>query len=713
MQLVNSENDNGTSIQPFPAHGVDRTILVIDDDGSMRLLTATTLRKSNFRVVEAAGGKEGLALLRSRSFSAVILDLRMPGLDGFEVCREIRRQPQNHDIPVMVVSARHDADCIERAYRCGATDYLTKPVNWTQVLRKIELLFSARQASSQLKRALSEQKALVNAIPDTVLRVSESGTVLEVIAGEDCPEVLGRALNGNRGECPNVDPEGSNFDLRALVTCGEQQFQLRDGDIMRQFQARSTSNSDGERLVIIRDTTREKVSESGLKTLAFLDPGTGLGNRNWIQQRADLMIEDALRKGAQAQVFRFVVDNADSMRELLGEDRFERFMLKLANRLLERTGGQQYTANATPNAAVEVGRTDAGEFAVVRICGECEPDADRFARSLAAELERAVELDEIELVARLRVGVASSSLENEFADSLFQLAGIATLDATCSARVCHYDGAIKRNRFRHIDLETRLRRGLREGEISLYYQPQFAADHHRLTGFEALVRWECDATMISPEEFIPVAEASDLILELGDQVLDMACRQIVAWRKAGLSVPPVAVNLSALQLAQEDFYARLTAKLATYALPPGCIEVEITESSLMESSEAVHRTLGAIRAGGMKIALDDFGTGYSSLAYLHDYSLDLVKIDRSFISALFERDRSEDIVRAIVAMAHAMGMQVIAEGVETSEQLAFLEELHCDHVQGYFTGRPQDAEATTRLIRQHGESVDSGLRSVG
>lgn len=703
MQPEKSHSENA------PEEGGPR-VLVIDDDASMCLLAVSALTSKGFVAHAAGSGREGLAALATETFDAVILDLRMPDMEGFEVCAALRDIPGCAELPVIVVSGRNDGAGIERAYAAGATDYLYKPVNWTQFIHKLKLVLGAREDRRELVFARHERDALAASIPDTLLHLDANGQVLEWTPGSECPAVLARSVEemGGVPAAAGESPRGPLLeDLRALARRGgEHQFQLRDGDEFFWFQARATAHLDGSGVLVIRDVTAQRRDAEQLERLALHDPDTGLGNRHWIRKRSDRFEQAALHGNQRLVVYRAVIDNAPEWLELFGTARFEVLMRQLAQRLLMLCRARGYVAPDTRPVGMEVGRTSCGEFTLLQLAGAAEDDLTGYAARMADALSRTLWLDGIEVTAQVHVGMAESAPGFDSGDEVFQQAGIAALQSCAgTARVRSYESGQRRDRIASIDLESRLRRGLRSGELFLHYQPQFSAADGSLTGFEALVRWRNGGRVISPGEFIPVAESSGLIVEIGDYVLESACRQIAAWRSEGLDVPRVAVNLSALQLTDSDFPARVRALLAAHEVPPACLEIEITESMLLEDCERVDQALDEIRACGVKVALDDFGTGYASLGYLHKYALDVVKIDRSFVGGVPSGDRSESIIRAIVAMARAMSMQVVAEGVESQEQLAFLEEVGCDFVQGYLTGRPQPAEEATGLLRPKHSNV--------
>jgi len=255
---------------------------------------------------------------------------------------------------------------------------------------------------------------------------------------------------------------------------------------------------------------------------------------------------------------------------------------------------------------------------------------------------------------------------------------------------------------KRLALEANLRKALQNNELSLHYQPQIDVRSGRMRGMEVLVRWHCEALggMVSPAEFIPVAEESGVIVPLGRWVLQMAIRQAASWRKAGLldDIEHVAVNVSACQTKDVQLMYEVQALLMETGLPPRLLELEITEGVLMENVNANIALLHKIQAAGIHLSIDDFGTGYSSMAYLKRFPIDQLKIDRSFVNAV--PGDGAAIAKAIIAMAHSLNMTVVAEGVETEEQVAFLSDAGCDVMQGYYFARPMPAEQLEALLRE-------------
>jgi len=262
-----------------------------------------------------------------------------------------------------------------------------------------------------------------------------------------------------------------------------------------------------------------------------------------------------------------------------------------------------------------------------------------------------------------------------------------------------YQADMNASALQRLELESDLRHALEQGEFKLFYQPQFSGDGKRLTGAEALLRWQHPQRgLVPPNDFIPVLEELGLVVQVGDWVLRESCRQLAEWHEAKIRVPKISVNLSARQFAEGDLDQRIAEILQHSGIPAGCLELELTESILMEDVANAMQTLGSLKKLGVFIAIDDFGTGYSSLNYLKQFPIDVLKIDRSFVDGLPHGEQDGQIARAIIAMAHSLNLTVIAEGVETLAQLDFLRGHDCDEVQGFLLGRPMPAHQFTALF---------------
>jgi len=300
------------------------------------------------------------------------------------------------------------------------------------------------------------------------------------------------------------------------------------------------------------------------------------------------------------------------------------------------------------------------------------------------------------------IGIVTYPTDGESASVLMRYADLALHRAKSSGRNCLmlFSRDLSDELQRRVLLEARLKHALARKEFVLHYQPKLEIRSGRLMGWEALLRWQSpELGAVSPEEFIPIAEQSGLILPIGDWVLREACRQMRAWQDMGLTAGSMAVNLSTRQFRQKDLAEEISIALRDTGLAPSDLELEITESSIMDSLASAAAVLAELERLGIRIAVDDFGTGYSSLSYLKTFSIHCLKIDRSFINDIPGDENDTAIVRTIIALASSLGLTVVAEGVETEAQLAYLRANHCDQVQGYLFSRPLPPDECVSLMR--------------
>jgi EAL domain-containing protein (putative c-di-GMP-specific phosphodiesterase class I) len=349
-------------------------------------------------------------------------------------------------------------------------------------------------------------------------------------------------------------------------------------------------------------------------------------------------------------------------------------------------------------------RLGGDEFAVLLATVAHETDAAVVAEEMLETMRPPFALAGHEAFISPSIGIALYPANGLDADSLRKHADIAMYAAKERGRATYsfFSDEMNARTVENHELEIGLRRALRQREFHLVYQPQFDLRSGRLLGAEALLRWtDPDKGLIAPERFIPVAEKTGLIGPIGAWVLRTACQQNSSWQQAGHPRLRVAVNLSAYQFQKSDLIDSLELILLETGMPTGCLELELTESLLMENAGANILTLTDLKARHILLAIDDFGTGYSSLGYLKNFPVDRIKIDRSFIGQIGRGQNDASIIRAIIAMAHSLHLKVVAEGVETHEQLQFLKDHDCDEAQGYYLGRPMPAEAYAAFLAEN------------
>jgi diguanylate cyclase (GGDEF)-like protein/PAS domain S-box-containing protein len=449
---------------------------------------------------------------------------------------------------------------------------------------------------------------------------------------------------------------------------------------------------------IARIAIERNRAERRIQQLAHYDELTGLPNRLLFNQA----LEDALRETAHSAhplALLFVdVDRFKNVNDTLGHDMGDRLLKEVAGRLRRCLRGGDLLA-----------RFGGDEFVVLLRELPYEGYAAGVAARLLAALTDPVRLDDQECHVTASIGVATCPQDGRDAQTLQKHADTALHRAKDQGRnsVCHYSPQGDVHSRERFTLEAHLRRALERGELDLHYQPKQAIVHGTITGMEALLRWRhAELGMVSPARFIPIAEETGLIVPIGEWVLRTACTHAAALRRnTGIAHPRVAVNLSARQFADQSLVPLVAGVLADTGLEPTCLELEITESLVMQNPEQAARLLAQLQEMGVKLAMDDFGTGYSSLAYLKRFPVDAIKIDRSFIQGLPGDEEDATITQAVIAMAHSLRLRTIAEGVETAEQLAFLERLGCDEIQGYYFSKPLPFAEVERLLAAHARRV--------
>jgi len=452
---------------------------------------------------------------------------------------------------------------------------------------------------------------------------------------------------------------------------------------------------------IERNTHLRHEAENSLLRMAQYDFLTGLPNRQQLQQQLDKILVDAGRLQRRVAVICVGLDDFKGINEQFSYQAGDQLLLALADRLRAHSGRLGALA-----------RLGGDQFALVQADIEQPYEAAELAQSILDDLEAPFALDLQEIRLRATIGITLFPEDGDSTEKLLQKAEQTMTLAKSRSRnryqfyIASVDSEMRRRR----ELEKDLREALPRNQLFLVYQPQISYRDQRVVGVEALLRWQHpELGMVPPDQFIPLAEQNGNIVAIGEWVLDQACRQLREWHDQGFSELRMAVNLSTVQLHHSELPRVVNNLLQIYRLPPRSLELEVTETGLMEDISTAAQHLLSLRRSGALIAIDDFGTGYSSLSYLKSLPLDKIKIDKSFVQDLLEDDDDATIVRAIIQLGKSLGMQVIAEGVETAEQEAYIVAQGCHEGQGYHYSKPLPARELTAFLKQAQRSQVSVL----
>ncbi len=491
---------------------------------------------------------------------------------------------------------------------------------------------------------------------------------------------------------PSIDPTA----LEKLLLDAHRQGHADDelgpsgGDAEGIWWQASATRSQGGLAVTMRDITEMKWKEQQLKAMAVTDALTLLPNRHWLKQHLPNAVLHATTARQRIALMFIDLDDFKKINDSWGHQAGDEYLMAVATALRQ---------------AVRV------EDTVVRLAGdeftilvENIGDASAVQAIAAKVIERMAQID-CEAVrrgfhARASIGAAIYPEDGETDAALMQAADIAMYAAKAAGkgRLCMYSAELARKIQSRLQLEQGLRNALGNNEFFLAFQPRVSARSGALVCVEALLRWRHPQRgLIAPGEFISLAEQSDLIGGIGEWVVTEACRQLASWRELGQGLVPVAINVSARQLRNDRFRRHVTNELSRYDIAPYLLAIELTESAMMGGDAAVKAELRELRNMGLELHIDDFGVGYSSLSRLHSLDVDAIKIDRSFVQGLGVRDEARKLCEVVVQMGKAMGFRVVAEGVETQQQLRELQVMRCDEVQGYYVSRPVDAAAVPGL----------------
>lgn len=558
-------------------------ILVVDDDRGSRFALRETLVSEGYEVLEATNGQQAVQLCRQELPDLIMLDAVMPVMDGFQSCELIRAIPECANTPILIVTGLHDEDSVDKAFVAGATDYISKPINYAVLRRRINHMLQVYSAEKRVHQ------------------------------------------------------------------------------------------------------------------LAYVDSLTGRPNRTRFNEHMESLLADTARTDKQFALLFLDLDNFKLVNDTLGHEAGDLLLKYVADRL----------SNCVRKGDL-VARFGGDEFCIVLDAVRSYEMVRNIAEKLLEHLKRPFVFLGREMLLSISIGIAVYPEHGRDAGTLLKAADMAMYNAKRSHRgYGFYESHLESDNLDRLELENDLRNAIARDELLLYYQPQEDLTTGQITGLEALIRWQHPKRgLVSPAGFIHLAEETGIIEEIGHWVLCTICSQINDWIDRGFEAPRIAVNLSARQLANPSMVNTFSEIIADSRIPRDCLEFEITESTIMERPDEMIEMLRELKGLGTRLAIDDFGTGYSSLSYLKRFPLDYIKIDRAFVSDVLENRIDADIVRTIIALAQALEVKVIAEGVETPQQRQFLKEQQCHYAQGYLLSKPIPAAEIERQFLRRADNAN-------
>ena len=706
-------NDNQDVLPPAGDLELRQKLLLVDDRPENLVALEALLDDGQLTLLKAGSGEEALQLLLDHEVALVLLDIAMPGMDGYEVAELMRSSRRTRNIPILFLTAfMRDEDATLRGYRSGAIDYLLKPVNATILRCKVALFLELDRRQRQLLHAyrqLDDQRAFYQSILDAagegVLGIDEQGQVSFAnpaamkMLNLSAAQLIGRDL-----ACFCARPAGgwNGSPCRQALLSGhewredEALFQRAGGGTFPvAFCCSPLAGRTAGVVLVFQDMTVRKSLEEQLRLQAQTDHLTGLYNRSGFRAALQSSLARNERDHKHLALLFIDLDHFKQINDTLGHDAGDVLLQGVAQAL-----------KASVRANDTIARLGGDEFTVVLEGLEHPEDAAVIARKILAALRQPFHLNGngMDILVSASIGIATHPGCGNDPGSLMQAADVAMYRAKSEGRNLYqfFTPEMNAKARARLMLEQSLRRALDQHELSLYYQPQVEIASGRIVGLEVLMRWQHPtAGMVSPATFVPLLEETGLIVPVGAWVIETACRQRAEWQRSGLLADDctLAVNISPRQFASHALLDLLQQGLEQNRLAPQMLEIELTEGSLMQDTDATRRMLADLKRLGVRLSVDDFGTGYSSLAYLKLFEIDTLKIDKTFVDKITSDHKDEAIAASIVNLAHNLELKVVAEGVENAEQLQMLQQMGCDIVQGYYYARPLPQERLEALLR--------------
>jgi diguanylate cyclase (GGDEF)-like protein/PAS domain S-box-containing protein len=685
-----------------------KILLVEDNSGDARLLREM-FKKQTSQIIEVTHVecmRDAEKQLAEHEFDIILLDLGLPDAQGLGAVRRSRAAAPH--VPLVVLTGLDDESLAAQVLQEGAQDHLIKgQIETGGLMRALRYAVERKISEEVLFGEKERAQVTLNSIGDAVISTDISGSItflnlvaekmtgwpLQEAAGRPMAEVF-RILDAtSRLTIPDPMEMAVGRDRTVnlppnCILIRRDGFEISIEDSVAPIHDREAHATGA--VIVFRDVSAARAMALQMAHSAEHDFLTGLPNRMLLNDRVSQAISTASRHARKVAVLFLDLDGFKHINDSLGHPIGDKLLQSIAKRLVYCVRGSD-----------TVSRQGGDEFVVLLSEVQHSEDAAITAKKMLRAVAEPHSINQHELHVTTSIGVSVYPDDGVDAETLIKNADTAMYQAEENGHQCYqfFTPAMNVRAVARQSIEESLRRALERQEFKVHYQPKVDLRTGEITGAEALIRWTHPVRGgVSPAEFIPVAEDSGLILPIGNWVLREACRQARAWVDAGLPLATMAVNISAEEFRDEHFLEGVFAILQDTGLDPRSLELELTESVLMKRAESSQAILKTLRARGVQVAVDDFGTGYSSLSYLRKFPIDTLKIDQSFVRQITTAPDETTIVTAVISMGRSLKLRVVAEGVETQEELAFLQDHKCDEAQGYYFGRPMPAERFAQLL---------------
>lgn len=684
------------------------------------MLMCAALEQNGIAVIEAANGHRALESFEQHQPDVIVLAVMMPKLDGFGTCKALRKRPGGAHVPVSMMTGLEDVESINRAFEVGATDFITKPINYTILTYRVKYMLRGMAIANELR----ESEARLSKAQDLAkLGHWEWNLQTRVMVCSELVEELfgvksGEQLASNEPAIQRIHPDDKDEIGHLMKRAFSERRALhadyriiKDGEVVYVNQESTFIKAHDDRgecyTGVIQDVTARHLAEQQTHKLKNFHVVTGLPNRSSITQDLAVAIDHAGHNERTLAVLSIDIDDFKRINDSLGHDPGDELLKAIALKLVRCVRATDFIVDEhsrTQTGQAIVGHLGGDEFVIVLSDIKSPEDAAIVSRRIRKSLGEPFQIDGKAVVLSASIGISAFPHDGSTPEELLKNAG-AALNVAKQAGRDHdefYTSTINARAFERFAMETNMRKALDAGQFELWYQPKLDLNSHDIVGAEALVRWrDPDLGIIAPQQFIPIAEETGLIVPLGKWIFEQACRQILAWQDSDFEGLHIAVNVSAAQFAAGDIHRQMSNAVEAHGIPFTALQLELTESLIMTDVDDTVAVLEQLHNTGFGLWIDDFGTGYSSLSYLKTLPISGLKIDQSFVRNMHQNKDDASIVASIVTLAHGLGLGVVAEGVELSDHVQQLAACGCDIAQGYYFTPPMPIDGFTTWVSEH------------